>query len=79
MQVFADDVTYNKMHAETYGILLGPPDSPGVGIKSAISITPMAQMCLYVVHVWEETGVPGENPRAWTGDHVPYHTRYLVT
>jgi len=45
--------------------------SPTVRIKSVNYITLMAQMFLYVVNVWEETGVPGENPRAWTGDHVP--------
>ena len=27
-------------------------------------------VCIPVVFVWEETGVPGRNPPAWLGDHM---------
>ena len=27
-------------------------------------------VCVRMVFVWEETGVPGGNPPAWLGDHM---------
>ena len=27
-------------------------------------------VCIPVVFVWEETGVPGGNPPVWLGDHM---------
>ena len=27
-------------------------------------------VCVWVVFVWEETGVPGGNPPAWLGNHM---------
>ena len=28
-------------------------------------------VCVRMVFVWEETGVPGWNPPVWLGDHMP--------
>ena len=36
-------------------------------------------VCVRVVFVWEETGVPGGNPPVWLGDHMTIshaHTGY---
>ena len=29
-------------------------------------------VCVPVVFVWEETGVPGRNPPVWLGDHMNF-------
>ena len=40
-------------------------------VKQLISIMLVGtDVCIPVVFVWEETGVPGGNPPVWVGDHM---------
>ena len=33
------------------------------------------EVCVRMVFVWEETGVPGGNPPVWLGDHLTCRRR----
>ena len=40
------------------------------GIQLILIMLVGIDVCIRVVLVWEETGVPGENPPVWLGDQM---------